>query len=103
MSFKSRLKELEGGISLNLVQSLFVVSDFAGKTKKPKTHPNTKLLPIFNGRNKKTKTPPNTKFLPLFKGQNNKARNFEKRLKEADVESEDRRHMIMITQVHRVK
>ena len=62
------------------------------RTKNIKTHPNIKILSIFNGQseqkklkrtriqssspfsmisqNKKTKTHPNTKFLPIFIGQN---------------------------------
>ena len=51
---KSQLQGLEHDTSLNRVLWLFVVADFAWKTKsrkKTKTHPTNKFLPIFNGRN----------------------------------------------------
>ena len=49
MRFESRLKKLLYDISLNPVRSVFVVPEFAWKTKSKKNY----TYPNFNGRNKK--------------------------------------------------
>ena len=52
MLFESRLKGLYYDMTLKPVRWLFVVAEFASKTKN-KTHANTKFLSIFDGRNNK--------------------------------------------------